>query len=77
MSGADIRRGDWAKVNKAGFQAVLQNEQRDSITYRLLKKRALWGRAASWWRWLATLFMYGFLFFLGPHLIVAILTFSI
>jgi hypothetical protein len=77
MSGADIRRGDWAKVNKAGFQAVLQNEQRDSITYRPLKKRALWGRAASWWRWLATLFMYGFLYFLGPHLIVAILTFSI
>lgn len=59
IAGADVRRGDWAKVTKAGFQAILQDEQSDPITYRRLKKRKFWGRAASGWRWLATLFMYG------------------
>lgn len=57
IAGADVRKGSWAKVTKAGFQAVLQNEQSDPITYRRLKKRNFWGRAASGWRWLATLFM--------------------
>ncbi|KAJ6000823.1 hypothetical protein N7481_001232 [Penicillium waksmanii] len=57
IAGADVRRGGWAKVTKAGFQAVLQNEQSDPIAYRRLKKRSFWGRAASGWRWLATLFM--------------------
>lgn len=57
ISGSDVRKGGWAKVNKAGFQAVLQNDQTSHITYRRLKKRAFWGRAASGWRWAATLLM--------------------
>lgn len=57
ITGADVRRGRWAKAQKAGFQAVLQNEQSEPITYRRLKKRSFWGRAASGWRWLATLIM--------------------
>lgn len=58
IAGADVRRGGWAKVTKAGFQAIIQDEQSDPITYRRLKKKRFWGRAASGWRWLATLFMW-------------------
>lgn len=57
ITGAEVRKGGWATVTKAGFQAILQNEQNDPITYRRLKKRKFRGRAASGWRWAATLFM--------------------
>ncbi|KAK5787676.1 hypothetical protein VI817_010173 [Penicillium citrinum] len=68
ISGSDVRKGGWVKVNKAGFQAVLQNDQSGPITYRRFKKRAFWGRAASGWRWAATLFMCFLCIIIGCYL---------
>jgi hypothetical protein len=57
MTGAEVRRGEWALATKAGFDAVLQNKHNDSTTYRRLKKRSIWGRASSWRRWIPTLLL--------------------
>ncbi|KAJ5095258.1 hypothetical protein N7532_007549 [Penicillium argentinense] len=58
MTGADVNKGRWVSVTRSGFQAALQNEQvAEPATFRRLKKRKHWMRAASGWRWAATLFM--------------------
>lgn len=58
LTAADVHKDQWKYVNRTGgFTAIPQNSQDGSITYRRLSKRKFWMRAASGWRWTATLFM--------------------
>ncbi|OQD67569.1 hypothetical protein PENPOL_c003G00899 [Penicillium polonicum] len=58
VTAADIRKDQWKYASRmGGFTAIPQNSQDESTTYRRLSKRKFWMRAASRWRWTATLFM--------------------
>jgi hypothetical protein len=61
MAAADIHKGQWKSTSRAGgFTMIPQNSPDEAITYKRLSKRKFWMRAASGWRWTATLFMWVF-----------------
>ncbi|KAF7516602.1 hypothetical protein PCG10_002055 [Penicillium crustosum] len=58
LTATDTHKDQWTCGSRTGgFTAIPQNSQDESITYKRLSKRKFWMRAASGWRWTATLFM--------------------
>lgn len=58
LTAADIHKDQWKSASRTGgFTAIPQNSPDESITYKRLSKWKFWMRAASGWRWAATLFM--------------------
>ncbi|KAJ5493638.1 hypothetical protein N7463_009725 [Penicillium fimorum] len=58
ITAADIQKGHWKSVKSTGrFTVTPPNSLGEAITYKRLSKRKFWMRAASCWRWAATLFM--------------------
>ncbi|KAJ5530394.1 hypothetical protein N7527_003787 [Penicillium freii] len=74
VTAANIRKDQWKYASRiGGLMAIPQNSQDESTTYKRLPKRKFWMRAASGWRWTASLFI---LRCLSP-IITAILLFFI